>query len=180
MNAHSNTSLWGVFVGDNGEQLEIFNSISKPFPPTKNDEGYIAIGWPAIGDMRMYEDKYAEFVEKFSLVYPEESTRVLKTKANMLWYFAFDMKPSDWVISPCSEHELLFVGKITGPYHSDYHNDLKLYGRRRYDFVHTRKVRWEHIIPKSAAKYSKLNRIGQLTVSRPNITIDDLQTILAK
>ncbi len=178
MKSTEDVAVWGVFVGDNGDQLEVFNSKSGPFPPRENSSGYIAIGWPAIGDLRMFRDNYADFVHKFRVVYSDQSERVFKTKANMPWYFAFEMKKGDWIISPSSFHQIVMVGKLIGDYQPDFHNESTLYGKRRSDFVHLREVRWTHIIPKGDSRYSKLNRIGQLTVSRPQLTYTELQKIL--
>jgi len=176
--ANTNPTVWGVFVGDNGDQLEIFNSKSGPFPPEEETAGYIAIGWPAVGDLRMFKDNYPDFVHKFRVVYPDDSERVFKTKANMPWYFAFGVKIGDWIISPCSAQGLLFVGEVIGDYETDFHDEFGLYGKKRPDFVHLRKVLWKFIIPKADARFGKLNRIGQLTVSKPHITFDELQNIL--
>lgn len=171
-------TVWGVFVGDNGDQLEVFNSKLGPFPPEPGSYGLIAIGWPAIGDLRMFQNNYLDYVDKFRVVYPDDSERVFKTKANMPWNFAFAMNVGDWVICPSSALGLLLVGSITGDYESDFHDETGLYGKRRDDFVHIRKVQWKYIIEESDPTYSRLNRIGQLTLSRPNITEEKLLEIL--
>jgi len=174
-------TVWGVFVGDHGDQLEIFNSKSGPFPPEPGTKGYIAIGWPRIGDLSMFRDNYPDYIEKFRRLYMEDdmSERTFMTKANMPWYFAFSMKQGDWVICPSSAVGLLMVGKITGDYQTDYDGELELDGKKRPDFVHVRKILWMHIIEDSDPRHEHLYRIGQLTVSRPNITYDDLQKILS-
>lgn len=174
-------TVWGVFVGDNGDQMEIFNSKHGPFPPAPGAEGYIAIGWPAIGDLRMFRENYPEYVERFRVQYFEEgmAERVFKTKANMPWYFAFTMQVGDWVICPASAFDLLLVGEIIGEYESDFHDESGLYGKRRPDFVHMRKVRWNYIIERTDPLYSQLHRIGQLTVSRPDLSMNDLKKILS-
>jgi predicted Mrr-cat superfamily restriction endonuclease len=171
-------TVWGVFVGNNGDQLEVFNSKYGPFPPKVDSEGYIAIGWPSIGDLRMFEDDYTDFVQKFRIAYGGDPERVFKTKANMPWYFAFEMMKGDWVICPCSAHSLLLVGEVIGDYEVDYHNELGFYGKRRPDFVHARRVRWKETVLKTDARYHQLNRIGQLTVTRPQITFAGLQAVL--
>jgi predicted Mrr-cat superfamily restriction endonuclease len=173
-------TVWGVFVGYNGDQLEIFNSKHGPFPPKKESDGYIAIGWPAIGYLPMFKGDYADYVEKFRVVYPHDSgsERAFKTQANMPWHFAFEMAKGDWVICPCSAHSLLLVGEVIGEYEHDYHGKLGFYGKRRVDFVHARKVRWKEIILKTDKRYHQLNRIGQLTVTRPQITFAELQAVL--
>lgn len=187
--------VWGVFVGFNGDQLEILNSINGPFPPPVGAEGYIAIGWPAIGDMRMFNTKssqgsYLDFVEKFRLIYPPENKhqeaaeRVFKTKANMPWYFAFEMvkeqedRPGDWIISPCATHGLVLVGVVIGDYETDFHNDLGFYGKRWADLVHFRKIRWEFVVKKTDPSYKQINRIGQLTISKQSLTVENLKEIL--
>jgi predicted Mrr-cat superfamily restriction endonuclease len=176
-----NATIWGMFVGDNGDQLEIFNSKKGPFPPEVGTEGMIAMGWPAIGDLRMYANNYLDYVEKFQKLYskPDESEQAFKRKANMPWNFAFTIKIGDWVICPASSLGIMMIGSIIGDYEEDFHDGTGLYGRRRADFVHTRKVRWEQVINESDAIYSKLNRIGQLTLSRRDLSPSELAQILS-
>lgn len=173
-------AVWNVFVGNNGQQLEVLNSKSGPFPPQPGTEGHIAIGWPAIGDLRMYEGRYDDYIRMFRTVYHEKgmAENVFKTKANMPWRYAFEMKEGDWVISPCSTHELILAGAIVGPYLTDFHDELGFYGKRGSDFVHLRQVKWQHVIRRNDPRYGRLNRIGQLTISRSHLTFDDLQEIL--
>jgi len=110
--AESIPTVWGVFVGNSGEELEVFNSQYGPFPPKKGASGYIAIGWPAIGDLRMFKDNYLDYVEKFRVAYGEknDTEQKFKIRANMPWNFAFEIAQGDWVICPCSVHSLLLVG----------------------------------------------------------------------
>jgi restriction system protein len=171
-------TVWGIFVGEHGNQLEIFNSKHGPFPPRKGSEGYIAIGWPAIGDLRMFEDNYIDYISKFRIVYGDSSERVFKTKANMPWNFAFEMSKGDWAICPCAANDLLLIGEIIGDYDTDYHGGLELDGKKRPDFVHIRQVVWQEIISYDDERYHELNRIGQLTVSRPKMPFAELQTVL--
>ena len=179
MSANATTpTVWGVFVGDNGDQLEIFNSKTGPFPPDIDSVGMISIGWPATGDLMMFQNNYPDYIDKFRVIYPNGSERVFKTKANMPWNFAFTMKIGDWVICPSSSLGLILIGEITGGYESDFHDETGLYGKKRVDFVHTRKVQWKNIIKKLDPRYSKLNKIGQLTISRPDISHGDLVDIL--
>jgi predicted Mrr-cat superfamily restriction endonuclease len=171
--------VWGVFVGDEGDQLETFNTMTGPFPPEPGTDGYIAIGWPAVGDMRLYTDNYADYVEKFRIVYQNQKKdeRVLKTKANMLWNFSFKMKEGDWIISPSSTAKFLLAGKIQGEYIPKFHENKSL-PKGRVDFVHLRKVKWLYAVAQKDPRYAKLHRIGMLTVVQPNISSSDLQAIL--
>ena len=175
-----NPEVWGIHVGESGDQLEVFNSRLGPFPPNEGTEGCIAIGWPDIGDLRMYKGRYDDYVRNFRVLYSEHytATKVLMTQANMPWYFAFDMKQGERIIAPCASHGLLLVGEISGDYETDFHNQSGFYGKRRPDFVHLRKVRWDYVIPRADQRYDQLHRIGQLTLSRPNIEFDELQRVL--
>jgi predicted Mrr-cat superfamily restriction endonuclease len=171
--------VWGVFVGDGGDQLETFNSKLGPFPPEPGSEGYIAIGWPAAGDMKLYQDNYPDYIDKFRMVYPHEIERAFKTKANMLWNFAFKISDGDWVMCPSSSSGYLLVGKIDGDYISNFHGDKSLpQSNVRRDFTHLRRVKWLYVVSEKDSRYEKLHRIGQLTVVQPDISVDKLQSIL--
>jgi hypothetical protein len=180
-------TVWGMFVGVRGSQLEVFNSKQGPFPPEEETNGYVAMGWPAVGDMDMYSGDYEDFARKFRMVYSwgQDSERVLSTKANMLWNFAFSMKEGDWIISPCSSQNLVLVGEVIGSYKADFHGESGLYGRTgsdlkqdRPDYLHLREVRWKYVISQSDPRYGKLNRIGQLTLTRQQMSFDELLAIL--
>ncbi len=171
--------IWGVFVGDGGDQLETFNSKNGPFPPEPGTEGYIAIGWPAVGDMKLYKDDYSDYIEKFRLVYPDKNERVFKTKANMAWNFSFKMSDGDWVMCPSSASGYLLVGKIEGDYISNFHGNKSLpKSNIRRGFMHMRKVKWLYVVSRQDRRYEKLHRIGQLTVVQPDISVADLQATL--
>jgi restriction system protein len=173
------TQVWGVFVGDAGNQLETFNTMAGPFPPEPGTDGYIAIGWPAVGDMRLYKNNYADYVEKFRIVYPKDDERTFKVTANMPWNFAFAMKEGDWVISPSATTGFLLAGKIQGEYIPNFHGKKSLpKGKDRTDFVHLRKVKWLYVVAKKDPRYAKLHRIGMLTLVQPKISSSDLQAIL--
>lgn len=178
MEPDNQARVWGLLVGNKGNQLEIYNSKTGPFPPEPGSEGLVAIGWPAIGDLRMFKENYLDFVTKFRVVYSHKSERTFKTTANMPWNFAFTMNIGDWVICPSSASGYVLVGKISGAYKPDFHDEMGLYGKKRPDFIHTRNVIWEYVIEKSDLRYSKLNRIGQLTLSQQDIPPEDLLEIL--
>ena len=114
--ANQSVTVWGIFVGDNGDQIETFNSKYGPFPPEPGTKGMIAIGWPAIGDLTMFNADYITYVEKFRVVYGHEgeSEQTFKRRANMPWHFAFTMKIGDWIISPAAAFGLLLVGEVIG------------------------------------------------------------------
>ena len=44
-------NVWGLHNGNRGDQLPALTRIEGPFPPQEGAKGWIAIGWPAIGDV---------------------------------------------------------------------------------------------------------------------------------
>ena len=166
--------VWGQFTGEKNYQLPAFNSQNGPFPPKPHAEGYIALGWPAVGDMNLYKDGYQDFLLKFSKVYPHE--RVIQ--ANEVWNFAFEMKEGDWVICPSAATGWLLVGKIISSYIPDFHNESGLYKFTDEVYLHLRKVEWLYVVPREDARYSRLNKIGMLAFARLRFSIDDLKSIL--
>ena len=179
MDEHKEPTVWGVFVGQHGDQLEAFNSRNGPFPPEPGSDGYIAIGWAALGDMRMYRDNYPDYLKKFRIMYPDENERVLKTQANIPWNFAYVMRDGDLVMCPSSATGYLLVGTILGDYDSDFDNwESVAITKTRADLLHLRRVRWQYIVATTDPRYEKLHQIGQLTVVRPNLSAPDLLKLL--
>jgi restriction system protein len=173
--------VWGVFVGERGSELAAFNSQTGPFPPKPGTEGFVAIGWPAVGDMRMYKDRYNDFSKNFSLVYGNSNNRVLNTQANMVWNFAYTIQEGDYVISPSSHNGVIMIGVFIGDYLSEFDDWTSVAPHKnRNDLTHIRKVRWISVIKKGDDRFAELNRIGQLTVSTLSITKDRLLSLIDK
>lgn len=172
-------TVWGIFVGENGGQLEAFNSKNGPFPPSPGMEGYVAIGWAGMGDLRMFKENYADYLEKFRIVYPNENERVLKTQANIPWNFAFVMKEGDYVICPSSVSGYLLVGTVIGNYESDFDNWTSVAkSKTRADLMHLRRVKWICSLSNDDPRYEKLHRIGQLTLVRPDWSASSLLSVI--
>lgn len=168
--------VWVVHVGEKGYQLPAFNSQKGPFPPEPSTEGYIAIGWPAVGDMNLYENGYADYISKFFKVYKDHNTQ----QAKALWNFAFEMKENDWVICPSAATGYLLIGKIVDSYIPNFHNaDLGFYKIIDEVYLHLRKVEWLYVIPKKDERYSKLTKYSPLTVTQSSFSIDELKSILS-
>ena len=179
MKNNDNPKIWGVFVGERGDQLAAFNSNDGPFPPKPNAMGYVAIGWAKVGDMTMYAGDYNDFRKKFAIVYPNNDERVLSTQANRVWSFAFEIKNGDFVICPSSTFGCLLVGNIVDGYMSDYDNwESVAKTKTRADLLHLRRVRWICAINNDDHRYAKLHRIGQLAVVNIDMSTEELESIL--
>lgn len=160
-------TVWGVFVGEHGDQLAAFNNKNGQFPPEPGFIGYVAIGWAAMGDMGQYKSRRDDFEQQFSINYYDDTR-----KANMVWNFAFEIKDGDFIISPSSTSGYLLVGNVVGEYEGDYNNWISVAETKtRADLMHLRRVKWTHVIPASDHRYQKLHRIGRQTVCQPKKTV---------
>lgn len=181
MNDQVKAKVWGVFVGERGDQLEAFNSKNGPFPPSPGVEGYIAIGWAGMGDLLMFKNNYSDYLEKFRILYPDENgnERVLKTQANIPWNFAYSINDGDFVICPSSASGYLLIGNIVGDYVNDFNNQTSVAKTKtRADLMHLRRVKWITALSNDDPRYEKLHRIGQLTVVSPSLSAIDLINII--
>lgn len=181
---NTTAKVWGIFVGHNGDQLKILNSKAGPFPPESEREGWIAMGYPALGDLRIFENNYERYERAFETVYPfpgyEGQTRQSwGVRRNQAWRYLSEVSVGDAIVAPCSDLDVVLIGKITGDYRANYHNELELSERRWIDLVHFKPVVWLQTIEQSDPRYTSVNRIGQLTLSKLTLTVDDLNQILA-
>lgn len=180
---NTTANVWGIFVGHNGDQLKVLNSKAGPFPPETEREGWIAIGYPALGDLRMFENNYERFEYAFEAVYkfPEYEGQTRQSwgvRRNQCWRFLTELKVGDAIVAPSSDLGVVLIGKVTGDYHPNFHNELDLSERRWIDLVHFRPVLWLQTIEQSDPRYSSVNRIGQLTLSKLTLTVGELNQIL--
>lgn len=93
--------------------------------------GIMGLGWNKIGDLKDYK-KQDELIAPLKQNYGEESSQV--QNANMLYSFAYDMKPGDIVFA--KKGRSLIVGR--GVVMSDYY-----YDGSRENHPHLRKVEWQ-------------------------------------
>jgi hypothetical protein len=176
-------SVYGVFVGEKGDQLRHFNEKIALFPPEPGSKGWIAIGWPALGSLDIYENDVPRYNAAYERAYPYpekagQTPQAYGLRKNQAWRFAYESKSGDLIIAPCSDSNLVLVGEIIGPYASNFSNELELSEKRWIDLVHLRPVRWTHIIERRDPRYAAVNRIGQLTFSKLTMTGEELRAIL--
>lgn len=128
--------------------------------------GYVAIGWPKIGDLSDYEgqDKTifkARLVEALAKEYPN-TPQTIGRVANQIMSFYFNISPQDVIVSVDGE-QVLGVGQAVGGY--EYKEGLA--------FPHTIKVEWIYL-----AKTSLPNpREGILTTVYQYKDIDNILAI---
>ncbi len=94
--------------------------------------GFMAIGWDAIGDLRFYDSKEAM---KAAMKEKIDATKSYKNAAHATWQFVHEMKPGDVVFVKKGMHVIIGRGVVESDYQFD---------EQRNHYKNTRKVRWTH------------------------------------
>ena len=79
------------------------------------EQGVVAIGWSDVGDLSILKSR-EEILEKVEENWPEWKPQAKFNAAGMLFRFAHQMQPGDWVITYNKIQRIYAVGKISGPY----------------------------------------------------------------
>jgi len=131
------TTVWGIHMG---------NQVgTRPY-----DEGYIAIGWRGLGDIRDYLSK-----EEFKRALEADFNirrGAIPVYAGLLNRFVREMNAGDIVIYPSKTDRQICIGKITGD--SFYDSSAET------EYPNCRKVEWIKKFPRSDFSQSALNEIG--------------------
>ena len=95
-----NVSVWGVHMGEHVGARPV-------------EQGYVAIGWTALGDLRQYQDREALKVA-LAQYYPDKKTGSRPVDAGILFRFTNEMKEGDVVVFPSKHDRMVNIGRFTG------------------------------------------------------------------
>ena len=96
------------------------------------NDGIMGLGWDKIGDLREYR-KQQDLIAPLKQNYGSDTSQ--KNSADMLYSFAYEMKPGDIVFAKKGRSMIVGRGVVT----SDYY-----YDGNRQTHPHLRKVEWTH------------------------------------
>lgn len=134
----SSITCWGIHMGEHVGSRPIEN-------------GYVAIGWQAVGDLRQYPDR-----ESFKLAltqqYPDRKTGSRPVEAGILYRFTYEIKQGDIVIYPSKHDRMINIGRFKGEY-EHLPDNLDEYPNRR-------PVEWLGHFPRNEFSQSALGEIG--------------------
>ncbi|WP_103875502.1 restriction endonuclease [Bosea lathyri] len=138
--------VWGVHMG--------WHVDGRPV-----DEGYVAIGWPALGDLRAYAADREVFKAALARQSGEGSAGAVPVQAGVLFRFVHEMKAGDIVVYPSKHDRMVNIGRFTGET-SYVEGDRDEYPNRRH-------VAWLGSFPRNDFSQAALNEIGSaLTLFR--------------
>jgi len=154
---------WMIRAGNGGRYFDDFK-----------DNGCVAIGWNALGDLRQYKSPEAlkeAYIQHFGNAKPGRTANAIA----MIRKFRDDILPGDLLITYSQEHREYLVGEDLGEY--EFRNESEPVG----EFQHVRKVKWLGRVSRDQFSQSVRNSLGSvLTVfSLSNSVITEVQDRLA-
>lgn len=142
----SDLTVWGVHMGAHVGDRPI-------------EGGYVAIGWPAMGDLTKIAPDREAFKTALVVAYPEKKAGAVPVDAGSMFKFLHQIQAGDIVVYPSKSDRMVNIGRFTG---------LASYVEGDADDYPTRQmVEWLGHFPRNEFNQAALNEIGSfLTMFR--------------
>lgn len=131
-------AVWGIHMGEHvtGRPIE---------------QGYVAIGWPLMGDLGQYSDREAL---KIALTrhYPDKKAGSRPVDAGTLYRFTREIHEGDLVVYPSKHDRMVNIGRFVG--------DYSYIATDPDEYPNHRGLTWLGHFPRSDFSQSALNEIG--------------------
>lgn len=131
-------SVWGVHMGEHVGHRPV-------------EQGYVAIGWTELGDIRQYPDRDA-LKAALAMSYPDKKPGSRPVDAGILFCFAHEMRAGDLVVYPSKHDRMVNIGRFTGA--------IDHLADDPDDYPNRRQVQWLGHYPRNDFSQSALNEIG--------------------
>src|SRR5882762_10506752 len=116
-------------------------------------EGFVAIGWSAMGDLSSLPPNREAFKKAISATYPNMKPGAVPVIAGTLFKFANEMKKGDLLIYPSKVDRMVNLGIIQG----DYEFKVSADG---LDCPNRRSIKWTAQIARPVFSQGALHEIG--------------------
>ncbi|MBA7560163.1 hypothetical protein ES708_01784 [subsurface metagenome] len=134
-------AIWGIHAGKTGDADTLFLK-----------GGFIALGWPKMGDLGALKADREEFKKKVAKVYPASKPGAIPTYAGELFRFIHEMKVGDIVAYPSKRDRKIHLGHVDGSYKYD--------PSKEESYPNLRPVKWLKAIPRTQFSQGALYEIG--------------------
>lgn len=135
----SDLTVWGVHMGAHVGDRPI-------------ERGYVAIGWPAVGDTTQIPPDRDSFKAAMTDAYPDKKPRAVAIDAGSVFKFLHEIKTGDIVVYPSKSDRMVNIGRFTGE---------AIYVEGDQDEYPTRqKVEWLKHLPRDEFSQAALHEIG--------------------
>jgi restriction system protein len=139
-------TVWGVHMGHHVSDRPV-------------EGGYVAIGWPAMGDITKLAPNRDAFKDALALAYPDKKKGAIPVDAGSMFKFLHEIKKGDFVVYPSKADRMVNIGRFTG-IAQHHEGDADEYPTRQL-------VDWLGHFPRDEFSQSALNEIGSfLTMFR--------------
>jgi restriction system protein len=153
----ADTPLWGVHMG-------------REHGLTPVEQKFVAIGWPAVGDLSAIAPNREAFKAAVAKAYPDYSAGQVPVSAGVLYRFAVEMKKGDIVVFPSKPDRAVNIGRIVSDY--EYHPDYSHH-------PNWRRVEWIVSTPRASFSQPALHEIGSaITLFRVSSYADEFVAAL--
>lgn len=142
-------------------------------------DGFVAIGWLDYDDLSKVKNR-SEIEVLYRKAYPEDtSVYTISQQVGQIARFLFEIKPGDYVITPCKDSDQLLVGRVSNePYfHEKSKDNCIFYHRRRTEWLPKRIPRSGLSIPmqyslRASLTVFKINETGNFfdVIGRPEFS----------
>ena len=134
--------------------------------------GYIAIGWPEIGNAAGLQPTREAFKKAFAEAMPESKPGTIPVSAGQIFRFVREMKLGDVVLYPSKQDRMINIGLISGDYR--YEPAVST------EYPHRRAVEWKRHISREEFSQSALYEVGSaLTLFRVTSHAEEFLSALA-
>jgi restriction system protein len=130
------------------------------------DQGFVAIGWPEIGDPRGFANSREPFKAALRKAYSNESEGKIPVWAGQLYRFVHEMRAGDVILYPSKQDRMVNIGRFT--------EAVTFEPAASPDYPNRRGVNWLAAIPRDTFRQSALNEIGSaLTIFQVKTHVED-------
>jgi restriction system protein len=138
---NKSTTVWGIHMGAHVSERPI-------------EDGYVAIGWTKMGDLRKIAPSREDFKLAVANAYPEKKAGAIPVDAGTTYKFLHEIKAGDFVVYPSKANRMVNIGKFVGRIS---------YNEGCVDEYPTRQhVKWLGHFPRDEFSQSALHEIGSL------------------
>jgi restriction system protein len=116
------------------------------------DQGYVAIGWPEVGDLTNLPANREAFKMRVAQAFPDDKPGSIPVQAGVLFRFVVEMQPGDLVIYPSKADRMVNIGEVAGPY--SYEPSFSA------EYPNRRPVKWLKLLPRTSFSQAALYEIG--------------------
>ena len=133
--------LWGMHGGPEGAADPLFR-----------EQGYLALGWSALGDLGTLEATRETFKQAIADAYPEKPAGAVPVEAGVLYRFLHEIKEGDIIAYPSMEDRQIHFLLVKAGY--EFNPEISS------EFPNLRKAELLKSVPRGEFSIGALNEIG--------------------